>query len=170
MRKNPIKEKAIEKIREWYYSYDPEPVNYIQKYDNEDEYIEEIDGDYCEHCAEIKAKELDEECNGEFHHVVCEESMPENCHLSTCSECGCLLNAELITSDFADEDLKDVVYDLKGIKTFDELQGEFAWRLFQFLYNEKEYKKIFPKEMRYVSTKITDLYKKTYGDVECEDE
>lgn len=161
MKKNPIKEKAFEKIREWYYSYDPEPVYYIQRYDNEDEYDEEIDGDYCERCAEIKAKELDEECNGEYHHEVCEESMPENCYFSHCSECGCLLNADLIVSEFADEELKDVVYDLKGIKTFDEIKGELAWKLHQFLFNEKESKALFPKEMKYISQRITDLYKKT---------
>lgn len=155
-----IKEKAIEKIREWYYSYEPEPVCYIQRYDEDEEYVGEMDGDFCERCAEIKAQEMDDDCHGKYTHRVCEETMPENCYFSHCSDCGCLLNAEIITGDLAEEDIDDLVYDLHSVKTFDELKGEISWKIFQFLCNEKEFKELFPKQMTYISRRIINLYKK----------
>lgn len=156
-----LKEKALDLISHWFYYYDPEPVNYIQRYDLHGNYIVEIDGDYCEKCANEKAKKLDIEHKNEYVHEVCVESMPENCYFSYCEECGCLLNADLITSDFAEDDINDLVDDLKTrVKTFEDLEGKYAWKIWQFFCSEHNFKKLFPKQMSYISRRITNLYKK----------
>lgn len=152
---------VFDKIQEWYFLYDPDAVCYIEKYDGEGYKIEEIDGDYCHGCAKEKAKELDKKCRGCVYHEVCEESSPENDHLAYCSECGCLLNASLITCELAEDDINDLVEDLHNIKQFDELQGELSWKIWQFFTDEEEFRKLFPKQMKYISRRLTNLYKKS---------
>lgn len=164
MSRPQYKKEAFDKLSEWYYSYDPEAVCYIQRYDEDDEYVGELDGDFCEGCAERKAKELDDECHGKYIHRVCTESSPENCYFSYCQECGCLLNAALYSTDLAEDDIDELVEDLRKIKAFDELKGELSWKIWQFFYDEQKFKKWFPKQMNYLSRRIIILYKKYDGE------
>ena len=155
---------VLDKIRDWYFLHDPEAVCYIEKYDNEGFMVEEIDGDYCDGCAMKKAEQLDKECGGGVYHEVHEESSPENDHLAYCSECGCLLNASLITGEFAEDDINELVEDLHNVKQFDDVQGELAWKIWQFFTDEDEFRKLFPKQMKYISRRLTNLYKKSEND------
>jgi len=145
-----MKTEVLDKIREWYFLHDPEEVCYIEKYDNEGYMIEEIDGDYCYGCAKEKAEQLDKECGGGVYHEVHKESLPENDHLAYCTDCGCLLNASLITSE------------LHNVKQFDDVQGELAWKIWQFFTDEDEFRKLFPKQMKYISRRLNNLYNKSY--------
>ena len=151
----------------WRLSEQPESVCYIEKHDGNGFMVEEIDGDYCYACAEKKAKQLDSESGGKYHHEVYEESMPENEQFSHCSECGCALNADLIVNEFAEDGIQDVVDELRDVKTFADINGYLAWRICQLLgCNEGDSYRLFPKQMNYIGRRLTNLYKKTKGNYE----
>lgn len=154
-------EKALEKIIDFYYSHDPEAVYYIEQIDGEGYKVQEIDGDYCYSCAVEKAKELDIVHGGIFVHQVCEESSPEDCYFRTCENCGCLLNSSLIASDYAEDDINDIVDDLKNVKAFEDITPELGWKIAQFTIREDDFKPIFPNQMDYIDCRITKLYRKS---------
>ena len=153
-------EKALEKISDFYYSHDPEAVHYIEQIDGEGYKVQEIDGSYCHSCAIEKAKALDIEHDGKFVHQVYEESSPEDCYFRTCENCGCLLNSSLIASDLAEDDINDIVDELKKAKSFEDITPELGWKMAQFTINEDDFKPIFPKQMGYIVRKLANLYKK----------
>ena len=139
---------------------DPEAVCYIEKHDGEGYKVEEIDGDYCHACATQKAKELDKEAGGKYYHQVYEESSPEDDCFRHCEECGCLLNSALIVSSLNEDDFNYIVDDLKRAKTFDDIKGDLAWKIDQVLSSEDEACELFPKQMKYIGRRLTNLYKK----------
>jgi len=155
--------KLSENIRKeiWLMASDPESVCYIEKHDGEGFKVEEIGGDYCHACAEKKAKQLDSEAGGKYYHQVYEESMPENEEFSYCSECGCLLDASLIVNEFAEDDIQNVVEELRTAKAFADIKGYLAWRIGQLLgCNEDKACELFPKQMNYIGRRLSNLYKK----------
>ena len=139
---------------------DPETVCYIEKHDGEGFKVEEIDGDYCHACATQKAKELDKEDGGKYYHQVYEGISPEDDCFRHCEECGCLLNTALIVSSWNEDDFNHIVDDLKEAKTFDDIKGDLAWKIDQVLSSEDEACELFPKQMRYIGRRLTNLYKK----------
>ena len=152
-----------EEIRDkiWRMASDPEAVCYIEKHDGEGFKVEEIDGDYCHLCATQKAKQLDKEAGGKYYHQVYEETSPEDDSFRYCEECGCLLNAALIVSSWNEDDFNYIVDDLKRAKTFDDIKGDLAWMIDQVLSSEDEACELFPKQMKYIARRLTNLYKKT---------
>lgn len=149
----------------WLLSEAPASVCYIEKHNGEGFKVEEIDGDYCHACATKKVSELDEEGGGAYYHQVYEESMPEDEQFSHCSECGCPLDAALIVSEFAEDSIQDVADELRGMKTFADINGYLAWRIEQLLgCNEEEACGLFPKQMNYIGRRLTSLYKKQKED------
>jgi len=154
--------KLSEEIRTeiWHMASDPEAVCYIEKHDGEGFKVEEIDGDYCHACATQKAKELDKKDGGKYYHQVYEETSPEDDSFRYCEECGCLLNAALIVSSWNEDDFNYIVDDLKEVKTFDDIKGDLAWRIDRVLDSEDEACELFPKQMRYIGRRLTNLYKK----------
>lgn len=154
--------KLSEEIRDeiWRMASDPESVCYIEKCDGEGFKVEEIDGDYCHLCATEKAKELDKEDGGKYYHQVYEETSPESDSFRHCEECGCLLNAALIVSSWNEDDFNYIVDDLKQAKSFDDIKGDIAWKIDQILDSEDEACELFPKQMRYIGRRLTNLYKK----------
>ena len=154
--------KLSEEIRDkiWRMASDPEAVHYIGKYDGEGYKVEEIDGDYCHGCAAEKARELDKEAGGKYYHQVYEETSPEDDRFRYCEECGCLLNAALIVSSWNEDDFNYIVDDLKRAKTFDDIKGDLAWKIDQVLDSEDEACELFPKQMKYIGRRLTNLYKK----------
>ena len=155
--------KLSEEIRDkiWRMASDPEAVCYIEKHDGEGFKVEEIDGDYCHLCATQKAKQLDKEAGGKYYHQVYEETSPEDDSFRYCEECGCLLNAALIVSSWNEDDFNYIVDDLKRAKTFDDINGDLAWMIDQVLSSEDEACELFPKQMKYIARRLTNLYKKT---------
>ena len=155
--------KLSEEIRDkiWRMASDPEAVCYIEKHDCEGFKVEEIDGDYCHLCATQKAKQLDKEAGGKYYHQVYEETSPEDDSFRYCEECGCLLNAALIVSSWNEDDFNYIVDDLKRAKTFDDIKGDLAWMIDQVLSSEDEACELFPKQMKYIARRLTNLYKKT---------
>ena len=155
--------KLSEEIRDkiWRMASDPEAVCYIEKHDGEGFKVEEIDGDYCHLCATQKAKQLDKEAGGKYYHQVYEETSPEDDSFRYCEECGCLLNAALIVSSWNEDDFNYIVDDLKRAKTFDDIKGDLAWMIDQVLSSEDEACELFPKQMKYIARRLTNLYKKT---------
>ena len=139
---------------------DPEAVCYIEKHDGEGYKVEEIDGDYCHLCATQKAKQLDKEAGGKYYHQVYEETSPEDDSFRYCEECGCLLNAALIVSSWNEDDFNYIVDELKRAKTFDDIKGDLAWMIDQVLSSEDEACELFPKQMKYIVRRLTNLYKK----------
>lgn len=154
--------KLSEEIRDeiWRMASDPESVCYIEKHDGEGFKVEEIDGDYCHLCATQKAKQLDKEAGGKYYHQVYEETSPEDDNFRYCEECGCLLNAALIVSSWNEDDFNYIVDDMKRAKTFDDIKGDLAWMIDQVLSSEDEACELFPKQMRYIGRRLTNLYKK----------
>lgn len=154
--------KLSEEIRKeiWQIASDPETVCYIEKHDGEGFKVEEIDGDYCHACATQKAKELDKEDGGKYYHQVYEETSPESDSFRHCEECGRLLNAALIVSSLNEDDFNYIVDDLKEAKTFDDIKGDLAWKIDQVLDSEDEACELFPKQMKYIGRRLTNLYKK----------
>lgn len=154
--------KLSEEIRKeiWQIASDPEAVCYIEKHDGEGFKVEEIDGDYCHACAVQKAKELDKEDGGMYYHQVYEETSPEDDSFRYCEECGCLLNAALIVSSWNEDDFNYIVDNLKEAKTFDDIKGDLAWKIDQVLDSEDEACELFPKQMKYIGRRLTNLYKK----------
>ena len=158
-----LSEEAMQAL--WKRSEQPESVCYIEKHDRKGFMVEEIDGDYCHACAEKKARQLDIEAGGKYHHEVYEESLPENEEFSHCSECGCPLNAALIVNEFAEDSIQDVADELHNVKTFADINGYLAWRIGQLLgCNEEEACGLFPKQMNYIGRRLTSLYKKQKED------
>ena len=155
--------KLSEEIRDkiWRMASYPEAVCYIEKHDGEGFKVEEIDGDYCHLCATQKAKQLDKEAGGKYYHQVYEETSPEDDSFRYCEECGCLLNAALIVSSWNEDDFNYIVDDLKRAKTFDDIKGDLAWMIDQVLSSEDEACELFPKQMKYIARRLTNLYKKT---------
>lgn len=154
--------KLSEEIRKeiWHVASDPEAVCYIEKHDGEGFKVYEIDGDYCHLCATQKAKQLDEEAGGKYYHQVYEETSPEDDSFRYCEECGCLLNAALIVSSWNEDDFNYIVDDLKRAKTFNDIKGDLAWMIDQVLSSEDEACELFPKQMKYIGRRLTNLYKK----------
>lgn len=154
--------KLSEEIRKeiWHVASDQEAVCYIEKHDGEGVKVEEIDGDYCHLCATQKAKQLDKEAGGKYYHQVYEETSPEDDSFRYCEECGCLLNAALIVSSWNEDDFNYIVDDLKRAKTFDDIKGNLAWMIDQVLSSEDEACELFPKQMKYIGRRLTNLYKK----------
>lgn len=144
----------------WRMESAPEAVCYIEKHDGNGFMVEEIDGDFCYACATQKAKELDKEDGGKYYHQVYEESFPEDNYFRCCNECGCLLNSNLLVDDWCSEEIDYIVDDLKKTKTFDDIDESFAWRINQVLCSEEEACEFFPKQMNYISRRLTNLYKK----------
>ena len=122
--------------------------------------MEERVGVYCHLCATEKAKELDKEDGGKYYHQVYEETSPERDSFKHCEECGCLLNAALIVSSWNEDDFNYIVDDLKQAKSFDDINGDIAWKIDQILGSEDEACELFPKQMRYIGRRLTNLYKK----------
>lgn len=139
---------------------DPESVCYIETHDGEGFKVEEIGGDYCHLCATMKAKELDKEDGGKYYHQVYEETSPESEEFRRCEECGCLLDAALIMTDYAEDCITDIVYDLRNAKRFSDIKGNLAWRIDRVLDNEDEAFELFPKQMNYICRRLSNLYKK----------
>lgn len=138
----------------------PESVCYIEKHDGEGFKVEEIDGDYCHLCATNKARELDKEDGGKYYHQVYKETSPENEEFRYCEECGCLLDAALIMTDYAEDCITDIVNDLHNAKSFSDIKGSLAWRIDRVLDNEDEACKLFPKQMNYIGRRLGNLYNK----------
>lgn len=154
--------KLSEEIRKeiWRMASDPESVCYIEKHDGEGFKVEEIDGDYCHLCATEKAMELDKENDGKYYHQVYEETSPENEEFRYCEECGCLLNAALVMTDYAEDCITDIVNDLRKTKSFSDIKENLAWRIDRVLDNEDEAYKLFPKQMKNIARRLTHLYNK----------
>ena len=153
--------KLSEDIRKeiWRMASTPESVCYIEKHDGEGFKVEEIGGDYCHLCATNKARELDKEDGGKYYHQVYEETSPENEEFRYCEECGCLLDAALIMTDYAEDCMTDIVNDLRNAKSFSDIKGSLAWRIDRVLDDEDEACKLFPKQMKYIGRRLTNLYK-----------
>lgn len=154
--------KLSEEIKEeiLHLSETPESVCYIEKHDGDGFKVEEIDGDYCHACATMKARELDKEDGGMYHHQVYQETMPETEDFKCCAECGCHLDAALIMNEFAEDSVQNVVDDLRGIKAFTDIKGDLAWRIEQILDSEEEACELFPKQMNYIGRRLKNLYKR----------
>jgi len=151
-----------EEIRKeiWQMASDPESVCYIEKHDGDGFKVEEIDGDYCHLCATIKAKELDKEDGGKYYHQVYEETSPESEEFRYCNECGCLLDAALIMTDYAEDCVTDIADNLRNAKSFSDINGSLAWRIDRVLDNEDEACELFPNQMKYIGRRLSNLYKK----------
>lgn len=154
-------DQMIDALLTGYYRYDPDAVCYIVRYDGEGNKVKEIDGSYCHGCATTKSFELDRECGGMYYHEVCEESSPEDGCFMHCAECGCLLNAALVTQYLDEDDLDWVTEDLKGIKEWDAISGELKWRLYSILCDEETVKTQYPKKIASLTRRLTTLFKKS---------
>ena len=144
----------------WRMASTPESVCYIEKHDGEGFKVEEIDGDYCHLCATKKAHELDKENGGKYYHQVYQETSPENEEFRYCEECGCLLDAALVMTDYAEDCITDIVNDLRNAKSFSDIKGNLAWRIDRVLDNEDEACELFPKQMNYIGRRLSNLYKR----------
>lgn len=154
-------EQMIDALRTRHWQHDPEAVCYIRRMDGEGFQVEEIDGSYCHRCATEKARELDKECGGVYYHEVCEESSPEDDCFMHCAECGCLLDAALITMHLDEDDLDWVIEDLKDVKEWECIPDELAWRLYSILQDEEDVKQQYPKKIGSLTRKLTTMFKKS---------
>ena len=155
-----VKQQVESKINELAFLYDEEPVCYIEQHDDQGSKVREIDGSYCRRCANEMSHKLDEEHGGAVYHQVCEESMPENEGFSHCAECGCLLGAALILSFDAEDDLDEIITQLREAKDFSDITSEMAWRINQFLRQSESYTR-FKNKMAYVDRRLITLFKKS---------
>lgn len=120
--------------------------------------VDDLEGDYCPRCAEVEAKRLEAESGGEEHYHVVEESSPERDYFAHCEKCGCPLYADFIVSEWNFYAIDDIADDLRQVKTFADIDGTLAWRVDQLFAVEEKARSLFPKQMNYISRRITNLY------------
>lgn len=72
----------------------------------------------------------------------------------------CLLNAALIVSSWNEDDINCIVEDLKQVKSFEDIKGDLAWKIDQVLDSEDEACELFPKQMKYIGRRLSNLYNK----------